>query len=536
MLKIDNIKPMSEYLKLLRSSDKIYIDKNRLEFFYRDCAFESEKYRELTRLNLRIESAGKYLTLSKESIIDYLYDTGVDMQKRFRNRKVKGDSLDMKKVIDPLLEAGIATSILSEYKMHRTYTSYTNFLRKMRERSSLALQLESGRLVVPYETHVNERQNLRAYYEDLSVVSIPKIASSMITTNSEDKYIAWVDYPQADFKFAYNLFLKTPENMIEMSKHKDSYEGIASLVEKDKFNLEAFKENRKEYKVNALSVLYNSSVNAAVPNALRDYYKTIPKYRQLLEDLDILQKFMVPIPCTSYFGYEQFLPENKIRDSFISKGLNTPVQTFTSEVIIATVFGVLERFWELGYTKDDINIYFVRHDEPLFIFSKKILRDAYIFKDCSEIFIEGFTPIHLDFFYGKYYKEEDEYITNEINKVCESNTHLLHHYEGGEIHEYNPLPSCAHLAVNILKRDEYILEIYNYKTQKIHAYEVDINESDFLNSLHDTIIDLLSNRTNSWLGKPRYILLECQGLDCVDGLWEESLLKIINTYNNNVFC
>ena len=45
----------------------------------------------------------------------------------------------------------------------------------------------------------------------------------------------------------------------------DAYEGLARIVEGESFDKEAFTSSRKDYKVNALKVFYNSRDNRAIP-------------------------------------------------------------------------------------------------------------------------------------------------------------------------------------------------------------------------------------------------------------------------------
>lgn len=536
MLRIDKIHSMDAYMSLLGTSTKIYIDNDRLDWALREACYTSDDFKALALLNLKIESSGSYHLLSPDNIIDFLYEVGVDLDKRFANKKTQKPSLDMKKVVDPLIESGIQVELLTAYKMHRSYKSYASFLRSLASTRKLHGQTSSGRCILEYDTTLQERENCRVYYKDIAVVSIPKLYSRIVTTPSDEYHIAWCDYPQADWRFAYNLFIKDSSNVEIMRGCDDAYEGLARIVEGEKFNSESFKESRKVYKVSCLSTFYNSQDKRAIPQAMREYFRSREKYGRYVYDLGLLQKFRLPVPITSYFGHTQLIPEASYADSFISKGLNTPIQTFTSHVVNETVFGILEKFWSLGYTKDDINIYFVRHDEPLFLFRDTILKDAWVFSDCSRIHIDGFTPIHLDFHFGNYYQEEDEYLTTEIKRNAERGKGNIQEYEMGEPKDYYPIPSVESVYAQYFIRPDKAIDVRYYDYRRDKFFTVGSSATDIEGALYETLTTAISK-----LGSPQYFLVYNDGatveLDRVDSKADGdngTLLKVISRYDSRV--
>lgn len=525
MLRIGQTHSMEEYLSLLSDSLEVYMDADRLNKAFSAACYEADDLKSLALLWLQIESAGRYTSLNPDNIISYLLDIGVDLEKRYANRKTQNISLDMKKVIEPLIENGIAVELLSTYKEYRSINSYCNFMRKLVESQSIHQITPSGRTLVKFPTHVEEKDNLRTYYSDIAVVSVPKKYSNMITAGSDGRYIAWCDYPQADWRFAYNLFIRDESNYETMRQCEDAYEGLVRLIEGDKFDPKEFKEKRKEYKVHCLKVFYNSKDGSAIPSAIRDYFRSRPKYQRLLYDLNILYQFKLPIPCTSYFGYEQLIPEGAYPDAFISKALNTPIQTFTSHIVNETVFGILERFWSLGYTKDDINVYYVRHDEPLFTFTRNVLKDAWVFKECSEISIPGFTPIHLDFHFGQYYQEEDPMLTSEINQAIDARPEMISVFEPSCEKEYWPFPAVEQIYAQFFPHENGIrVELYDYRMMQRMSYISEYDES--LRALFDA----LNNEGLSWLRNPQYLMVRSNGLEAIDyaGENEDVLVKVVD--------
>lgn len=532
MLHIEKTHSMDEYLELLDTSKTIYIDSNRLDMAVQEAGYLADDYKALTLLELRIEASGSYPMLTPDYIISFLEDIGVDFYSLHRKRKTKGPSLDMKKVVEPLIERGVAVELLTNYKMHRSYKSYHSFLRELRDSKHKTKISSDGRIISEYDTHLIPHENLRVYYKDIAVVSIPKVFSNIVTTPSEWYHLAWCDFPQADWRFAYNLFIQNKNNFDIMRSCDDAYEGLARIVEGDSFNEKDFKEHRKDYKVKCLSVLYNSRDKKSISTKLREYYYTCERYKRYVYDLSVLYKFKIPIPCDSYFGYTQLLPEGSYPDAFISKGLNTPVQTFTSHIVNETVFGILEKFWSLGYSSEDINVYYVRHDEPLFVFKDTILKDAWVFEDCSEIHIDGFTPIKLEFHFGNHYQEEDEHLTSMIKNNMNNHPELISRYPVGVMKDYYPVPSVESLHLQFFVVDNnggkaFKMVVHNYRTNsKMLFVSNHLGKED---ALLDIMPDLLEKLNN-----PKYLLIRNDYLDFSEAVGEETYLRVIPEYDSSV--
>lgn len=533
----DRIHTIDEYIQLLSTSLKIYMDRKRLLQAYEDLCFHTDDLRALAVLWMKIESSGRFSSIDRDSMIDFLIEIGVDMDGRYANRKTGSYSLDQKKVIAPLIERGIVPEFLKTYSEYTTHKSYCSALRSLVEKSHVVSTTVEGRLLSEFPTNVQEKDNLRVYYNNISVVSVPKAYSNMITCPRDDQFIAWCDFPQADFRLAYNMFLRDdgPYDAI-FSETKDAYQALAQIVERDSFNEELFRESRPEYKRNSLKVYYNSRDNAPIPTALREFYNSRPKYQKQMYDLGLLYHFKLPIPCTSYFGYEQLIPEGAYPDAFISKGLNTPIQTLTSHLVIETVFAVLEKFWSLGYTKEDVNVYYVRHDEPLFICSRKVLKDAWVFKECSEISIAGFTPMHLDFHFGMYYTEEDANLTSLINSYIDSSNHVYEDFDRGEAQDYSPFPSVESMYMRFVSNEHGLLvQCYDYRHDTMFDYQTFTMDMDA--ALHDALLgDDERKGAIEWIGSPRYLLIRNNNLDFMDHLarGEGTLIKVVARYDPNI--
>lgn len=529
MLHITSVHEMSDYMDILSSSSTIYIDTDRLKRAYADAGYAANDLRALTLLWLKIESAGKYIHLSPGDLIDFLLDIGVDLDKRYANRKTKGYSLDMERVIKPLIKAGVCVELLEAYKTLRSYESYVSTLRGLYNANVSQKVTPTGRVLSQFPTTIVEQENLRVYYRDIAVVSIPKLYSSIITGASDNHLLAWCDYPQADWRFAYSLFIRDSSNSEIMQQCTDAYEGLARMVEGDKFDLSTFKERRTDFKVNCLKVFYNSKDSAPVPSVIRDFYRRSPKYARMRYDCSLLFKFRMPIPCVSYFGHEQILPEVYNPEDFIAKAFNTMIQTFTSHVVNETVIRLLNMFWDLGYTRDDINVYYVRHDEPIFMFTPNVIKDAWIFKECSEIDIPGFTPIHLDFYYGRYYKEVDPELSRKINESINTADHVFDEQrlpDKLQHEDYWPIPSVESCYMQFFKEEENTrVVVHNYRTRKTNEFFVPTQDD-----LVDTLLNCLNGGALAWLGTPQYLYVRTAGIEFLEyaGSNEDTLVKVVD--------
>lgn len=526
MLHIEGNRTLSEYMGVLETSTTIYIDNNRLQRYALDSAYRVQDLKYLCLAELRKECGGRYSTLTKSNLIEYLEEQGVDFSKKHFTTKSGEPSLDLARVVSPLIERGIGECVLSLYKEYRTYSSYASYLRKMSERYPPFHSTTGGRVILEYPTHLAPQENLRVYYNDIAVVSIPRPYGSMVAGPTEEHHLAWCDYPQADWRFAYNLFIRDDENESIMRECTDAYEGLVRLVKGADFNPEEFKEVRKEYKVDCLSVFYNSTNNKPIPKSMRDFFRSCPRYQRYYYDLSLLYRFKLPVPVTSYFGYEQLIPEASYDHEFISKGLNTPIQTFTSHVINETVLGLLERFWDLGYTKDDINIYYVRHDELILYFKDTILKDSWIFKDCADIHIDGFTPIHLDFHFGDYYKEEDKKLTDRIEQYMNSSDDRLHTYPVGVMKDYNPVPSVESVYMGVYGVHDGVgheYRFYNQRTGEVYRYRSNLED------IEAGAAEVIKRDLVGAVGNPRYLLVQNADYEWMDAVGPDdtTLLKVI---------
>lgn len=546
MLHLEPKHNIDEYLSLLQKNKTISINYQELVDAISNANYSIQDYDNLATMYLKIFSGGDYRNLSTDELIDFLIDKGIN-QKRFEVRGRKSLSFDMEKVVKPLINSGVYPEILEPYITMRKYVTYRNYLTKQLLNNPKVKynRRNDGVLLCNYSFNIAERENLRVYYSDIAVVNIPKIYSYIITVPNTDYFLVWCDYPQADWRLAYNLFLRNEDNASVMDNYEDAYKGAAALVEGSEFSENDFEARRKLYKTDVLKTFYNSKDSSSLTSKLRDFFMQCPKYNKYYNDLAALYSLKIPIPCCSYFGYTQMIPEGNYIDAFIAKGMNTPIQTMTSHLVIETVFGVLDKFKSLGYDEEDIYPYFIRHDEPVFIAHKRILKDAWVFGDCSEIHIDGFSPIKLNFLFGYDYTITDDYITNIVSKSCSDNKHKFVQYPKGEMNnKWNPIPNVFSGYTDVIIRNGIpfvafyletgsIFKVYQVST-KIFEDAIIAGVKYFISDNASTKYLILDNISLSKIYKEEECLVYIQDnydqatidiiKDLFNNMWEEGLI------------
>ena len=248
------------------------------------------------------------------------------------------------------------------------------------------------------------------------------------------------------------------------------------------FDLEAFKEQRDLYKVYVLETIYGTR-NTTIQNvrpfilALSKYLETCDKYTNYVARIDKKISMNLPVVTTGYFGYEQIAPSFLARDTDIRNfALNSPIQTGTSEIIILTVNKILDKFYSLGYTPEDVSVYIVRHDEPVFKVSKRALKDAWIFHDASVIQIDDWIPLKLDFSYGYYYGEEDEDLSLAVKNSAIINADKIISYAPDKYFmskQYYPISDTADISYHLSTlNNSTIIAFYDDKLQATYFSEI----------------------------------------------------------------
>lgn len=466
---------IEKYEENLRQNGRILCDKEKMVRLYNYECVHRDSLEIYARDIVLRKSGGNLASLSRDSI--YLYLTRYEgcPDRFFRTNKSTGFSLDMKRVLTPLLMNGYAEEFLN------VYTEYKSVKSKCSNISSIIaacndpfLLKQDGTELYQLLYSVNQQTNLRYNYKNFDIISqIPKEYTNAITVE-DDYLLAWGDFAQSDLRIAYNLLLRNKDNYEIMYNTEDKYEGIARLIAKangEDFDYETFKANRSLYKVYVLETIYGtrgSSIQStrSFIQSLSKYLDGCEKYNEYVRRIDNTIAMNLPVVTKGYFGFEQAAPSNLYRPVDIRNfALNSPIQTGTSEIMILTVNSIIDRFRQLGYGPEDVSVYMVRHDEPVFRISKRALKDAWIFKNASEIYVDDWIPLKLDFKYGYYYGEEDEELSKAVDYSIALNEHKIETVEAdsyGMSKEYYPIADVGNVYWHLAKvGKKTVLAVYD---------------------------------------------------------------------------
>ena len=541
---------IDKYEEHIRYNGYIVYDREKMELA---CKYETANYMSLCALatDVMIHNSGwRYKIINTESVLNYLIEYEYCPEHYFKKRGVQGYSLDSKKVLAKLRNNGHAVEFIDLYTAYKSKKSRCGKISNMLERNTIPAGANKDGIPVSKITYsVSQQRNMRYNYSDEDIIAIPKEYNSCITV--EDGYfLAWGDFAQSDFRIAYNLFIRSPENDNIMNQYEDKYEALARIVanaEGKQFNLEQFKADRDLYKRLTLATVYGTR-NSIVPEEsafitkFYEFLKKCPKYVEYERRLYERVKLNVPIIVQSYFGHTESCPIMYKADDTVHNALNAPVQSCTSEVVVMTTNRILDMFYELGYTEDDISVYYVRHDEPVFKIKEKVLKDIWVLNQVSEILVDNLTPLSMTFNFGYYYKESDIELEKEASIIYENNINKIKKYKiGTEIDvEYYPVPdictlSCAKYQVT---EDKTVITLYDNLTNKVAYY--------LCNSVSDEVIfDFVKQ---SIAEKEDYIFSKgYRGIHIISNFMEgeflcnRSMIKFSredngNTINVNKFC
>lgn len=420
----------------------------------------------------------------KEQVLSYLIDwEGVPEHYFVKGRNADGGSslsIDMNKCLNAVYENGYATEFLEYYMEHRSLLSLSNKMAKLLETCCVdAAVNEFGVPLSRIGYSVNQQPNFRYNYKNHDIIAvIPKRAATCLSVD-EGYLLAWGDFAQSDFRVAYNLFLRSEENDKLMLEYEDKYEALARMVAKELgtgFSYEEFKRDRKLYKKLTLATMYGTRGSRIKEQdtfirVLAKFLTKCPKYSEYYNGLNDIYELGLPLSVTSYFNNEQISPQKGSAEATINRALNCPVQSGTSELVILTVNKILDSFYSLGYTEDDICIYCVRHDEPIFKVRKEVMKDSWIFENFKTILVDDWTPLSLTFAFGYNYLVEDKGLTAQFNQSVAENSSRIEKATGSVSKRvYRPVPSVLRLQVyNIcVPGSGTIIAYYDESRNRVH--------------------------------------------------------------------
>lgn len=540
----DSIPDTELYEERLNEAGYIYINTDKM--------YSIMKYDEATRSTceylakslIKANSSGKYIDIDDKSTYNYLIDIEYCPAHRLTSRKTKrGYSLDKKKVLLPLYEDGYATEFLEPFLSYKSLTRQCSTVKtilshtKMNEVLTNAYGANIGKLGFS----ARRSTNLRFNYNNSDIITIPKSYNSCITV-PKGYVLAWGDFAQSDLRIAYNLFIRDAENAKIMDACSDKYEGIARIVAKfegKEFDLEKFKRERDLYKVHVLQTIYGgqpkgSSEDREFISMLQRFLKQCPRYAEYLNRLNTKCILGLPLQLESYFGHVEIFNIGYNKSEAINFGLNSPNQTGTSQIMILTVNQILDLFYSNGYTSEDIRVYYCRHDEPIFIMKEHVLKDAWIFKECSEILVDNWTPLEMDFRFGYVYKEPVEQLELRAENSYKINEDRITRIPLDTSTEYNYYPVTETLILEIgysvVDDNKSVICLYNKIKNNCKYFELGSSNPASIMTAVRNLLDKDASKLSDNYGGCLVYNPVTDGEDYLDGLYIK-YLKLSN-YSN----
>lgn len=418
---------------------------------------------------------GAFYSLKSTSVCDFLVtEMKVDQNKFIYKNKF---SMDMKEVLIPLSKSRSIDKwtkhFLEQYIALKKMESALSGFESKYQRSEFPPE---GGVIMRYRTEIQETG--RVYYSNEPIVSVPKFFLPAMRA-PKDKYLLWGDFAQIDFRLAYNLLLRTKENEKYFKEYEidengnvtvsdkwseDYYKSFARSVLKNKFNQEEFLGQRNGYKTNSLAAVYGSGIptmnisypdselNTAIKNEIttnEKYNNYKQRFKKMIEGSDLITIY-------DYFGFERTL-DTRIY-GIENKCLNTPIQATSASLVTHLILIMKEVIPEL-------DVYLIRHDEPIFMIDKNKLTDEVKNKIqyFQNIVLDDSLPFRLDFSYGEYYLDNN----NGKNTIPKSDKYLHITTDNWSIYDYSPVRDTAEMEFSHVEYKDLHYALVLHEVEKL---------------------------------------------------------------------
>ena len=531
------------YEDRLNEQSHIYMDLVDLSIYVQNQAYSAQTFHRLCLQYMNMFGTAGYNNLGKESIIHYLTTVERVPSYLFSKKNVKAQSLDKKFVLTPIYQMGYAQDFLPLYFKYVNCKARRDHVLPVVERNMKKDTTQGwfGNILTQIPFTAFPKINLRFNYANENLIDFPIEIKHMIQA-PEDYVLVWGDFAQADARVAFNTLLKDEYTLPFVEEYPDDiYAGFANLVsnyskqqiisrleaaktsainiakdkncepdfvnvvklqkELDEFSVfDGFssKAERDLYKVNCLRTMYGTRFDAIKES--KDFItkfsavlESCPKYKKYVDDITHRADFGLPLQVRCYMGHTELVPayNGKMLKLTLPKCLNYPIQGGTSEIMIMFVNRLLDTFYEKGYTSDDIRVYYTRHDEPLFIMKRDLMKDSWIFRDFTDIRLDDWTPLRMDFNFGRKYSITDDDLMSEYDQSCQENSDKITPISSVPVsggYSYYPLPKMLeiHFCHEQIEENKYIFCFYS---SELNEYDIRLVESNlrFENLLYTVV-------------------------------------------------
>lgn len=519
--------PESTYQDLLSEHGHIYVDRDKLSMAATFYESRSESYAMHARNIISCTSRFPILKLVDEVIYNWLIEDACVKPVTLKSKNVKGYSLAAPRLRKASQYSGMASEFSEAYLAHTSAKTIVGTIRGFVNRSEdTDLVNKEGVNISRLPFEVTLQQNLRFYYRNSDIIGIPKKVSNSVTV-PDGYFLAWGDFASADMIAALNLYFIETERDREIARMypKDGYAIFAHLMAEyrgEPFNYQEFLKERELYKLYALKTIYGNDYGENKEE--KDFIKTSKefmmsraRYRKYIEQIRKYAENSMPISMERYLGGKDILDRTSDRyrvQDMINKALNTPIQTHTSERIVMLSLAVKAQYDSLGYTYGkDWWIYYVRHDEPIFILSEEMRKDLWVFGNSSELLVDDGIIQYVDWYFGYNYTDNDEGIEKGYRENCIENEHRYTSFEPVKREQpYTPLKPLYEgaLAVETVGGITYGM----YYIEDIHSmlfFGIDTNNPR--NAAIEVVDRYISKRVGALPGSNGIIIYNDQDID-----------------------
>lgn len=489
MLRLTKDSPidMYKYLEHLSYLGYIYYDMNELDYTSRKNTQELGTLKYLIVQLMKECSGGVVQDDSRYSIIQFLTKHQGVPDSFLIDRKTGDYSIAQKK-LTKIYERGYAREFINLYSDFSSKRSKAGLLNSAVSACKESDKVDySGKPLYKVTHNINENGTLRTYYRDFNHQQLSKDALRAMKAPAGYTLVKG-DFAQSDLKIVYNMMLKDPSNLDIMYNYPDSYEGISRVVEGPMFNKEKFLEERHLYKQNTLAPIYGAESSESfegqrIVNNINDYLKTLSVYSEFKKRIEKRIETGLPVYVRTYFGNEVPIDStNRSPKDVMHAALNAPVQTGTSEIVIACANAIMDKFAENGITEENggIYLYLNRHDELIFMINNDYVNYSWIFQECEDILVDDWMPLKIEFSYS------DNYIVpnDNLDRLCKSSykrkepiniSELITKAKSSEF--FIPCDDTLRLALGcVVGKDKSVVSLLNVDKNTYKVMDIDTTD------------------------------------------------------------
>jgi hypothetical protein len=477
-------KDLADYVDILNSRRYIFMDKEMLRVSLLEAENLLYSMRVYGGMLIDIASGGRYTNLEPNELLSFLLHYLKLSESNFVIYGRENLSLDIKKVIQPLIDKGIEVDLLTLYKKIRSMKASIATMRQVYSRN--LGNVENGLMKLNFT--VTEQANQRFYYENENIIGIPLIFSHSIVA-PPGYFLISGDIGQADWRVVYSILVRDEKNWEIVKKHEDAYEGIMHCVAEyngEEFDVEAFKQDRKAAKVDVLRVSYGTrndkGIRGPFVKKFSEFLRSCARYREYEQQIVAHVEIGQPFVISAYFGNTQILsfgPKDKVKAR--DTALNWPAQNTTSQIVIFSVLKTLKFFRDMGFGKEDIDVYYVRHDEPIYVCNNRMKDYLYLFQQVRDIVIDDWIPLSFEYTFGKSYKKNEDVLSdvfNSFEKYRDVPANMDIRDPNKHCADFFPLEKCAIMYVGTFRAEDIIHYVIYDVVRNRHLFVVTKAEAD----------------------------------------------------------